>query len=89
VAAVTLLLFSINGEIDSQHRDLFHQTNINNLVHLNRNRCFYKMLFKWSCKRMGVVIREPTPIKVPKDLKCTIAKDRKEVSAIDESGFQH
>jgi len=31
-------------------------------------------------KRMGIVIREPTPIKVPKDLKLTIAKDRKEVA---------
>jgi len=43
------------------------------------------MLFKWSSKRMGVVVREPTLIKVPKDLKCTIAKDRKEVAAIDDS----
>jgi len=34
---------------------------------------------------MGVVVREPTPIEVPKDLKCTIANDRKEVAAIDNS----
>jgi len=43
------------------------------------------MLFKQSCKRMGIVVREPTPIKVPKDLKCPIAKDRKEVAAIDDA----
>jgi len=43
------------------------------------------MLLKQSLNRMGVVVREPTPIKVPKDLKCTIAKDRKEVAAIDNA----
>jgi len=34
---------------------------------------------------MGVVVREPTPIKVPEDLKHTIDKDRKEVAAIDDA----
>jgi len=34
---------------------------------------------------MGVVIRKPTPIVVPVDLKRTIAKDRKEVAAIDDT----
>jgi len=34
---------------------------------------------------MGVVIRKPMPIVVPKDLKHTIAKDRKEVAAIDDA----
>jgi len=43
------------------------------------------MFFKRSHQQMGVVVREPTPIKVPKDLKCTIAKDRKEVAAIDDA----
>jgi hypothetical protein len=41
------------------------------------------MLFKGCCKRMGIMVREPTLIKVPKDLKHTISKDRKEVAAID------
>jgi len=92
VAAVTLLFCNslhiyifTYGEIDFQQRDLFHQTHVNNLVHLNRSRCFYKMLFKRSRKRMGIVVREPTLIKVPKDLKSTIAKDRKEVAAIDDT----
>jgi len=34
---------------------------------------------------MGIVIKKPIPIKVPKDLKCTIDKDRKEVAAIDDA----
>jgi len=34
---------------------------------------------------MGVILRNPTPIKVPKDLMCTIDKDRKEVAAIDDA----
>jgi len=34
---------------------------------------------------MVVVIRNPPPINVPKDLKCTINKDRKEVAAIDDA----
>jgi len=71
---LVLRLFSINGKIDFQHKDLFHQTHVNNLVHLNRNRCFYKMLFKQSHKRMGVVVREPTPIEVPKDMKHTMKR---------------
>jgi len=43
------------------------------------------MLFKRSCRQMGIVIRKPMPIVVPKDLKHTIAKDRKEVAAIDDA----
>jgi len=43
------------------------------------------MLFKRSRRQMGVIIRKPTPIVVPKDLKSTIAKDRKEVAAIDDA----
>jgi len=43
------------------------------------------MLFKRTCKDMGILIREPMPIKVLVDLKCTIAKDRKEVAAIDDA----
>jgi len=82
---LVLQLFSANGKIDSQYKDLFHQTHVNDLVHLNRSRCFYKMLFKQSHKRMGIVVREPTPIKVPKGLKRTLAKDRKEVAAIDDA----
>jgi len=65
-------IISVNGKIDFKYRDFFHQTHINNLVHLNRSRCFYKTLFKKSHKRMGVVVREPTPIEVPKDLKHAI-----------------
>jgi len=34
---------------------------------------------------MGVVIRKPMPIVVPVNLKRTIAKDRKEVAAIDDA----
>jgi len=34
---------------------------------------------------MGIVIKKPTPIEVPKDLKCTTAQDRKEVAAIDDA----
>jgi hypothetical protein len=40
------------------------------------------MLFKWSHWQMGIVIKKPTPIEVPKDL---IAKDRKEVATIDDA----
>jgi len=43
------------------------------------------MLFKRSHRQMGVVIRKPTPIVVLVDLKCTIAKDRKEVAALDDA----
>jgi len=75
-------LFSINAKIDFIHKDLFHQTHVNNLVHLNRSRSFYSMLFKRSCQQMGIVIRKPTLIVVPKH---TIAKDRKEVAAIDDT----
>jgi len=74
------LLFSVNGKID-----FIHQTHVNNIVHLNRSRSFYSMLFKRSCQQMGVIIRKPMPIAVPKDLKHTIAKDRKEVAAIDDA----
>jgi len=82
---LVLQLFSINGRIDFQHKDLFHQTHVNNIVHLNRSRSFYSMLFKRSCWEMGIVIKKPTPIELPKDLKHTIAKDRKEVAAIDDA----
>jgi len=34
---------------------------------------------------MGIVIRKPMPIVVLKDLKRTIAKDRKEVATIDDT----
>jgi len=62
-------------------KDLFHQTHINNLVNLNHNRCFYKMLFKRLQRQMGVVVQPPTLIKVPQDLKHTIVKDKIEVTA--------
>jgi len=78
-------LFSISGKIEFIHKDLFHQTHVNNLVHMNRSRSFYSMLFKQSCRQMGVVIRKPTRIAVPNDLKHTIAKDRKEVATIDDA----
>jgi len=78
---LVLQLFSVNAKIDFIHKDLFHQTHVNNLVHLNRSRSFYSMLFKWSHRQMGVVIKKPTPIAVPKDLEHTIAKDGKEVAA--------
>jgi len=78
-------LFSINAKLDFIHKDLFHETHVNNLVHLNRSRLFYSMLFKMSCKQMGVVIRKPTPIAMPVGLKCIIAKDRKEVAALDDA----
>jgi len=42
-------------------------------------------LFKRSRWQMDVIIRKPTPIAVPKDLKRTIAKDRKEVATIDDA----
>jgi len=41
------------------------------------------MLFKRTHQQMGAIIRKPMPINVPKDLKHTIAKDRKEVATID------
>jgi len=72
--------FSVNGKIDFKYRDLFHKIHVNNLVHINLSRCFYKMLFKKSHRRMGMVVKGPTPIEVPKDLKCTINKDKKEVA---------
>jgi len=75
-------LFSVNAKIDFIHKYLFHQNHVNNVVHLNRSRSFYSMLFKQSHRQMGVVIRKPMPINVPKDL---IAKDRKEVAAIDDA----
>jgi len=34
---------------------------------------------------MGVVIKKPMPIVMPVNLKCTIAKDRKEVAALDDA----
>jgi len=71
--------------MDFIQKDLFHYSHVNNLVHLNRSRSFYSLLFKRSCWQMGVVVREPTPIKVPEDLKHTIDKDRKEVAAIDDA----
>jgi len=43
------------------------------------------MLFKQSRQQMGIIIRKPTPINVPNDLKHTIAKDRKEVAVIDDA----
>jgi len=79
------VLFSVNAKIDFIQKDLFHQIYVNNLVHLNRSRSFYSMLFKPSHWQMNVVIKKPTPIEVPKDLKHTIAKDRKEVAAIDDA----
>jgi len=78
-------LFSLNAQLDFIHKDLFHQTHVNNLVHINRIRSFYSMLFKRSHRQMGVVIRKPTPIVVLVDLKHTIAKDRKEMAAIDDA----
>jgi len=80
-----LRLFSVNAKLDFIHKDLFHETHVNNLVHINRSRLFYSMLFKRSCRQMGVVIRKPTPIVVPVNLKHTIAKDRKEVAALDDA----
>jgi len=82
---LVLRLFSINGNLDFANRDLFHQTHVNNLVHLNHSRCFYNMLFKRSRWQMNVVVREPTPFEVPNDLKSTIAKDQKEVAANDDA----
>jgi len=40
------------------------------------------MLFKQSSWQMGLVIKKAKQNEVPKDLKRTIAKDRKEVAAI-------
>jgi len=77
---LALWLFSLNGKRDFMFKDLFHQTHVNNLVHLNRSKCFYKMLFKRCHRKRGMVVKEPTPIEVPKDLKCTITKDKKEVA---------
>jgi len=82
---LVLWLFSVNAKIDFIHKDLFHQTHVNNLVHLNRSRLFYSMQFKQSRRQMGIVIRKPTPIVVPKDLKHIINKDRKEVAALDDA----
>jgi len=82
---LVLRLFSVNAQLDFIHKDLFHKTHINNLVHINRSRLFYSMLFKRSRRQMGVIIRKPTLIVVLVDLKCTIAKDRKEVAAIDDA----
>jgi len=78
-------LFSVNAQLDFIHKDLFHKTHVNNLVHINRSRSFYSMLFKRSHRQMGIVIRKPTPIVVPVGLKRIIAKDRKEVAAIDDA----
>jgi len=80
-----LWLVSIRGKRVFEFKDLFHQTHVNNIVHLNHSRCFYKMLFKRSWRQMGMVVREPTLIKVPKDLNSTINKDRKEVAVNDDA----
>jgi len=82
---LVLRLFSVNAKLDFIHKDLFHKTHVNNLVHINRSRSFYIMLFKRSRRQMGIVIRKPTPIVVPVGLKRTIAKDRKEVAALDDA----
>jgi len=82
---LVLPLFSINAKIDFILKDLFHQTHVYNLVHINRSRSFHSMLFKRLRQQMGTIIRKPMPIVVPKDLKRTIAKDRKEVAAIDDA----
>jgi len=82
---LVLSLFSVNAKLDFIHKDLFHQTHVNNLVHINRSRLFYSMLFKRSRRQMGIVIRKPMPIVVPVGLKRTIAKDRKEVAPLDDA----
>jgi len=82
---LVLRLFSVNAKLDFIHKDLFHQTHVNNLVHINRSRLFYSMLFKRSCRQMGVVIRKLTPFAVLVGLKRTIAKDRKEVATLDDA----
>jgi len=82
---LVLRLYSVHSKIGFIHKVLFHQTHVNNIVYLNRSRLFFSMLFKRTRKDMGVVIREPMPIKVPKDLKRMIAKDRKEVATIDDA----
>jgi len=82
---LVLRLFSVTAKLDFIHKDLFHETHVNNLVHINRSRSFYSMLFKRSRRQMGIVIRKPTPIVVPVNLKRTIAKDRKEVAALDDA----
>jgi len=43
-------------------------------------RCVQEERCQWQ---MGVVVKEPTPIEVPQDLKHTIVKDKKEVAAND------
>jgi len=35
---LVLRLFSVNAKLDFIHKDLFHQTHVNNLVHINRSR---------------------------------------------------
>jgi len=42
-------------------------------------------LFKQARRQMGVVIKKPTPIVVPVNLKRTIANDRKEVATLDDA----
>jgi len=82
---LVLRLFSVNAKLDFIHKDLIHETHVNNLVHINRSRLFYSMLFKRSRRQMGVVIRKPTTIAMPVNLKHTKAKDRKEVAALDDA----
>jgi len=46
---LVLWLFSIDSKINFIQKDLFHQTHVNNLVHLNRSRSFYSMpAVKWA-----------------------------------------
>jgi hypothetical protein len=78
-------LFSVNSKIDFIQKDLFHLTHVNNLVHLNRSRSFYSMLFKHAHCQMGIVIRNPPPIIVLKDLKQIRNRDRKQVAANDDA----
>jgi len=50
----------------------------------NVDTLIYTSTIRAGCS-LGIVIRKPRPINVPKDLKRTIAKDRKEVATIDDA----
>jgi len=45
-----LRLFSVNAQLDFIHKDLFQQTHVNNLVHINRSRSFYSMFLPVDLK---------------------------------------
>jgi len=78
-------LIDVSGKNEFGFKDLFHQTHVNNVVHLNRSKSFFKMLFKCCSEDMGAVCRAPTPCAPPIGLQVKIANDKKLVNAANQN----